>query len=150
MTISRGIYLCLELLTWIPHHSTYLSYRICEVFWSGLCVCVCVSVVQDTISRCMWANKHSEERHSPCPQRVTQSGGEEECVCKRCFRRTDLQELWPHRGTVLCLFLRFSLESLKVTCTPPFLQSTQKDLLKNKQTNKKWTTGFSLGSHSCK
>lgn len=109
-----------------------------------------MSVVQDTISRCMWANKHSEERHSPCPQRVTQSGGEEECVCKRCFRRTDLQELWPHRGTVLCLFLRFSLESLKVTCTSPFLQSTQKDLLKNKQTNKKWTTGFSLGSHSCK
>lgn len=42
-----------------------------------------MSVVQDTISRCMWANKHSEERHSPCPQRVTQSGGEEECVCVR-------------------------------------------------------------------
>lgn len=50
-------------------------------------------------------------------------------VCESCYRKGDLPGPWPHRGTAPCLLLVFSLESLKVSGTPP-LQSTSKDLLR--------------------
>lgn len=66
-------------------------------------------------------------------------------VCESCYRKGDLPGPWPHRGTVPCLLLVFSLESLKVTCTPPPPVNSE-GLVK-----KKWLIGFGLwDTHSSK